>query len=327
MGKDLNLQAIQLGVESTWGTAVAQTTIIDNVLAHPKLIPVNETEFYYFIGTVGAPKYKSLKHAFGRLTIEKLATHQDIIYWLNNLFGTVVPTGSDPYTRTYDAPQNGAATRTPFTILYGDGTDDYSLTGALLSKFTFTLEQKQPAKIKLEFIGKNTTTDSKDSLSSHDTTIIGAGDGGFEVGTVGGMLQQMVCGVRKAELIISAEPKLGSSIGVTTACEVLTPRTTGEFNLLIDGTNSNIKSAFEGTLGTAPSVTSLEFNFGDIAGTNSVARFRFAAGLNGAPEFYADDDGYAVFDSKWMLEEHASFGGSGTWLDAIVINNESGLPA
>ena len=170
-----DLFLLQLGSEApaAWGTEVPQTV---------KLMGIEDCQITPIVESIQikdkrgnlAPGFQSVttnKSAQGNLS--GWATYDDFPYWLNGLFtaDTAGTIDTDVYLYSYTAPLTAEPVPTSYTIAYGDSDDVYNISGATAQQFTFEGSSGEPLTFSVDFIGKESTTDTLDALADRAVTI------------------------------------------------------------------------------------------------------------------------------------------------------------
>lgn len=316
-----DLTQVQIGTETTWGTAVAPTA---------KLMGVQECEIQPEIETIGfeerrgslAPVHLSRVAAkTGTASLSLYATYEDIGYWFDSLFGAATPTGIGPYVRTYAGP-NGAAPTSPkkFTLVDGQSTDAYCLSGAVVSSYTLSGESGGALEESIEFIGDVVETDSTAALSDrtvnpimgHQVTISHctmAEDLAVDGTVLTNLGYSFELAVEAGRLV---NRRLGS-IGPTGYSE---GKYATSLSLVLEfGTAS--KAFVDEIIATTGSTFEQQFRITATQGTN-VITWDFAGYCETAPVLFTDEDGVITVELE-MVGQYSS--GMGGYFEASVTND------
>jgi len=166
-----HLNEFQVGVESTRGTSVAGTIRLMGVEAGADINPDHSGEIDLDIRKSLAPRpIATFNKKAGMGSIPLLVNYdQDMIPFLNALLGSQTPSGSDPYTWTWDAVY-AAPTVDPLTVIKGGPAGVYKLEGAVVNGWTFSGETGKRLKSTFDLLGINFTTGALAGLSDRVVT-------------------------------------------------------------------------------------------------------------------------------------------------------------
>ena len=174
MSTILDLDIVQLGTETTWGSDETPTVKLMSVETC-SITPIRTS-------TMVGEKRGSLAPGFAHIrTIEEgaaslagLLTYQDADYLFQALFGVATPTtdANGTLTRVYSAPGLNYATDlaapASYTLVYGNpssdfgaGTDDvYALLGSTLTTLQISGGTGAPLRYTASFVGKQVAADA-----------------------------------------------------------------------------------------------------------------------------------------------------------------------
>lgn len=170
---EVDLNQLQLGTESPWGTPVTPTvklmdmeTFEHTPHVESKMIPERRGSLQ--------PGYKAhLSKVSGECDIEGAATYEDLCYLFDNFFGQATPAGAGPYTRDYINPIGTKPSLRALTMAYGEAVDGvYGLTGAVGKEITLTGEVGEALKYSYKAVGKQLDQDALAALSDRSTNLI-----------------------------------------------------------------------------------------------------------------------------------------------------------
>src|SRR4051812_20045001 len=100
----IDTQEIQLYTGGAWGATSANTV---------RLMGIEDCQFTPMVpshvhrqlrGSLGPGALATRPSTQAAATVKGIALYEDINYWLENLFGTVSPSGGGPYVRAGQAP-------------------------------------------------------------------------------------------------------------------------------------------------------------------------------------------------------------------------------
>lgn len=138
--------------------------------------PIVESEILPELKGTLVPGYNSvIKATGGEASITGAASYEDIVFWLDGLFGPATPGAVDTdgnYLRSYAAPTDAACSPQRYTLIYGDCDDDYKLSGATISKFSMKGESGGTVEFTADFVGKTMASDGWNSdVADSDRTV------------------------------------------------------------------------------------------------------------------------------------------------------------
>lgn len=311
---------VQLGQETTWGTAVAATALLGGV-TDASVKVMDETENIEELGRYGPSSMVIEGAQWAEASIEGIATYQDLIYYLHGILGTVSPSGAGPYVYTYTAPTASAAAAQKYTMEFGIGSSAYKIAGALFTKLTIKCQAKKYWTVSAELFGKTIATVTFASLNDRTQEGIRAADTVLKIDAVGGTIgtTSVATTLIDFELVIETGRHSKFFIGSAAPGDYgesrmnATLKTTMEFN-------SSAKAYFDALI--APALVQRQIELTATSGTN-IAKLQFAGNLDGSPvELFGDRDGNAVVEYNWKANYNSTLG---NWLKAIVTNSVASL--
>jgi hypothetical protein len=131
-------QLVQLGIETTPGTAVAATKKLAALMIEPQI----KSEIQKYRGTgYKFPAIASMAKEWVEADLSGPITYTELVYLLSSIMGTTTPTaGTTDQTWVFNIDPDGADTPKTYTIEWGDGTRalefDYGLVNALTLSFS-----------------------------------------------------------------------------------------------------------------------------------------------------------------------------------------------
>lgn len=138
-----NFRDVQLGLESTWGTAVTPTALLKYVTECRIMADVASKQVPELRATLMPTNRAIRTNTGGRAELSGIASYGQINYLLESMLGKITPTGVGPYVRAGAMPTatpSGANTRA-LTLVHGDSTDGvYKLAGGLVDELTLSLD-------------------------------------------------------------------------------------------------------------------------------------------------------------------------------------------
>lgn len=325
MTKTTSLLKVQVGKETTRGTAVTPTALLMGVTGC-SLKPIERVEQIADLRGSFAPAYTSvLVEAGGEGSLEMTATYEDICYLLDGLFSEAAPSGTGPYVRTYNAPLASAASPAARTVVYGDGTDDYKLAGALVSGLTLTIESKAPTRVAANLLGVRVTEGDMAALSNRTVTpILGHHWALYidnETGTIGSTQISATAFSATLEVVPNRANVHHLSLAPTGWRDT---RWTGTLTLNVELTTGagtdDVQSYLAAILGSSPLRKQIRLRA--TSGTNEL-QIDFAGTVLEAPQLFEDTDGVVAIRLVFAGEYNSTLA---NWLVITSKNNVSALP-
>lgn len=291
----------QIGSESTWGTAVAQTArlgLVEDLEFSPEVEGQNLADRRASL----APGYvAALLKASGTAKMKGICTYEDMPYWQDALFGIATPGGANPYTRDYLGALGTVPTRRVFTLVKGQSSPVshiYGLNGAVLTEMGIKIESNQPWMYDLSFKGKNYTTDTLDSLSDRTQTPILANNTSLYIDAVGGTIgtTQVTSLWMSAEININTNADTHFSIGALnpTGWHEAQWEATMKLTLEVDSTT---KAMLDSIIGS--SLLQKQIRIVATTGSSAICRFDMGGSFLSAPKITPDSDGVSTFEFEF----------------------------
>lgn len=170
---------VQLGQESSWGTAVVATAWLMGVTDRSfELVDENyQSEESGHLAP--SPLVAQVKQSVaGQISYD--LTYEDILYMLEGAFGPDSPSGADPYTWEHVAPYGTAPAPQPFTIEYGDegASQAYKIAGAIFDHFSVggDIDGDGIWQAQADVLAKSKATVTMASLSARSVELIRVAD-------------------------------------------------------------------------------------------------------------------------------------------------------
>lgn len=159
--------------QTVWATAVTDTVKLMGVpLNGCKFTPVNNAVVHEEMrGNLAGGHLADLTEIGATGQIQMIASYQDINYLLESLMGDVTPGAGPPYARAGVAPSTAIPTRRMMTVIYGDGTNIYKATGAIVTKMVIKGAAKQPLMVTADFIAKSISTGTFAALADRTVKV------------------------------------------------------------------------------------------------------------------------------------------------------------
>ena len=125
------LKRVQIGKETTWGTLVPATAIVEG-LQDAGGQQDQTVEQLDSLGSFAPSQYIAETKRAAKFDLSQQANYEQLGYWFDGIFGTASPTGTGPYTSSWAGYTTSAPSPRLFSVEYGTGTDIYSFAGVVL---------------------------------------------------------------------------------------------------------------------------------------------------------------------------------------------------
>jgi hypothetical protein len=321
----LDLMQVQVGEESSWGTAVTPTAKLMGV-TNLKFNPgVKAVVHHDRRGSLAAGYLANLTEVMPDAPLELLATYEDACYILDNLLGEATPSGSGPYTRDYAAPLGALLTPKILTFVYGDDTNCYQLSGGLVSKLVVKGSNGQPMTMTADLIGKDVTAGTLESLSDRTVNVAMGDHMAIYVDAWGGTIgtTAIAASAYAYELTIDAKRKGDQFLGGLAASNYHEDDGASGWEVMLKLSmefNSITKAQYDALISQS-AVYQKQIR---LKSTNStrVIQFDVAGTSEEAPTFGEDRDGVLVFEAALKGTYNS---GLANYLKAQVINGVNAL--
>lgn len=310
------LKVVQLGQETTWGTAVVGSARLMGV-TDCKMDAADKFEQPEAYATMYPSPLAALVAQSGVAKIEDTVTYEDLPYLLQSIFSSVSPTGTNPYTYTYVAPLGAVATPKAYTIEYGilGASQAYKLAGAVGQKLNIKGRAGGLWTASLDLAGKILSTVTLASLAERTVEVVRMSDSGIYIDAVGGTMGATV----KASVLVSFELDVDTKrstrliAGSLNPFDYSQPKWSGTLKTVMEF-NADAKVVFDAMV--APGLVQRQIEIRATSGTKSI-KLQFA-GYAGEPvTLWDDEDGNAIVEVTWVGEYNTTFA---SWLKAIVVN-------
>lgn len=323
------LHNVQVGKETTWGTAVAQTAKLMGVKSITPTPMVNTKLFKHLRGSLQPAFEAMLAGGGGAVSLEETGTYEDILFGFESTMGLATPTGAGPYTRPYAAPTTSQPTRRFETLMDGQGSDAYSLLGAITTAMTLKAtagENDTEMTVTRELVGMKWDADTVDSLSDRTVNPIMASHFAVYMDAWGGTMgaTALSATVKGFELALMAPLILKRYLGslFPGGYESLEWKPGDNKLKLSLEFNAAVNAIVDSILG-ASAVVQRQIRLKASNTANLDLQLDFAGTVVGAPQIFRDDNGLVMLD----LELEGTYNsGLGNFFKAQVINNLATVP-
>ncbi len=313
---------VQIGLETTWGTAVTPTAKL-GLVESCTITPEIAVEFFKEQRGSLAPAFVSeLMGTWGGAKIVGVMSYQDAPYFLDGIMGKATPSGAGPYVYAHSAPAGSTLPdRRIFTIVRKQAGAINALAGATLTELNLSLEARGALKYEATFIGKSVSAVSGASLSDRTQTPIVAPQGALYIDAGGGTIgtTQITNPAFFAwECNIKTNADLYPTIGS------LAPKgyreASWEVSEMLSLEVHSDTTAYLTAMLSA--VTAKLIRVKATSGT-SIAQFDFAGAFSKAPELHTDADGVSTFDFELSGQYDSSLA---NFFKSSITNSVSSLP-
>jgi len=311
---------VQIGKEVSWGTGVTPTIKLAGV-SDANISPTVETRVIATTrGGYGPGSAAAITNVESAASCTQEALYEDIIYWLENMFGAATPSGAGPYTRTYTAPAGTAPTPVAWTFVYGDASmGAYRVPGSLVTAFTLKGKVGDPVEMSVELAGTSTAATTTAALSDRTVNpLMMHHVAGFYIDTWAGTIgttsvPSTLYGFElKAELPRPMRRYAGSTVATTYNQR----KWSGTLRVDMDY-NTSSKNLYDSIVGASATVQrQIRLKFSDTASRD--VQIDFAGVVVDAPKAFDDDDGVTTLPMTFSGLYHSTLA---TWLKMIVINS------
>lgn len=320
---------IQVGKETTWGTPVTQTAKLMGVKSLTPTPMVNTKLFKHLRGSLQPAFEAMLVGGAGAATLEETGLYEDILFGFESLLHTDAPSGTGPYTYNYLAPTTAQPTRRFETLCMGQGSDIYSLAGALTQAMTLKAtagETDTEMTVTRELIGMKWGEDTLDSLSDRTVNPIMASHFACYMDAWGGTMgtTALTATVKGFELTLMAPAIYKRYLGNLFPGGLEYPEWKPEENKLKLSLefNASVNSIVDSILGASAVVQrQIRLKASDTASRD--LQLDFAGTIVGAPQIFRDEDGLVMVDLEFEGTYHSTFA---NFFKAQVINGLSAVP-
>jgi hypothetical protein len=321
----LDLLEVQVGTESTWGTAVTPTAKLMGVQNFALDPGIKAKVFHDRRGSLAPGYLEALESIEPAAPLELLVTYEDICYILDNLLGQASPSGAGPYTRNYAGPVGAVPSPRILTWLYGDATNCYKLAGGLISKLTLKGETGAPMMATADLIGKDVTAGTKASLSDRAVSVAMGDHMAIYVDAWGGTIGTTLLNAASwnYELTIDSKRKVDMYFGALAGQSYHEDDGANGWDVMLKlklEFNAALKAQYDALISQA-AVYQKQVRLKSTSGTK-VLQFDFAGTSEESPRFGDDRNGVLIFETALKGEYCPALG---NYFKAQSINSVSSL--
>jgi len=320
-----DLNQLQIGKETTWGTSVTPTAkmgLIEEVKLTPEIEVGRNPDVRGSL--VGADYVHTLDSQKAAATVSGILTYEDIGFWLDSILAiNTSPSGAGPYIYPREAPLTAVPTRRMMTLVWGQTGAIYKLAGGIVKELTISFEVNKPWKFSATMIGKSIATGALAVLSDRTQTPIHSNESSLFIdawaGTAGGTAITAPVWFG-GELSIKANTEVVMGMGSLTAAAYVDAAYEASLKLHME-THATSAAYVASILGT--SLLQHQVRIKGTTGATQIAQFDFAGTHTKAPESFSDSDGVVTWEFEMTKAYNPTLA---NWLKTSVTNGISVLP-
>lgn len=302
----IDLYEVQVGAETTFGTAVTPTKLLQGVTDIKLEIVRDGKVFAYKDGTFSPGRSAKTLKKGARGSIEANLTYENAIYFLGSFFAyNNAPTGSNPYVYAYAGALGSLLAPKPLTLMYTDGTLQVRVTSLVFNKLTITGASGEESKIKAEFIAYDIDTSTEASLSQIAMDEVLPQHWLLYMDAIGGTVgtTAVTATAYAFEYMLDAHRTLKYPLGSLLPSGYAERKWSGNLKLNMELTataRTKLGSIFSGTDSPLTQLTRLKASSG-----SKVAQFDFGGACVAPSNLGEDEDGIAMYEFNFDLLEDA----------------------
>jgi hypothetical protein len=315
-----NMVNVQLGQETTWGTAVAATSLL-RLLDEPGFEYSAEPLVFGGVGNIGVPNVVVPGQVSVEGNLKYYASYEDILYALVGLFGSVTPTGSNPYTWTFTAPWSSYPTPKTFTVEAGTTGIEYRVAGALWKALELSGESGAGVSVSIDLIAKTMQANAMTgSLTMRSVNPVTMNQVALYIDSWAGTMGTTIVPASLIDFTLNVETNRHLKYFTSANAEAWGD---GVWEASLELTlefNSTVKAYVDAILAGADQ-KQIQIKFTD--GANREFTIQFAGVTDGGFSFYDDRDNNITVGLTYNAMYHSTLA---TWLKVIVKNAVQTLP-
>ena len=297
-----SLNVLQFAWQSAFGTAAPTATVKLQNVSSFRMRPEFETRALDQLRGSLAPTYQStLDNYAGSATFEVSdESFEDVNYWLEALFGTASPTGSDPYVRAYAAPLTSAVTPKFMTLQWGQTNGVFQIQDASVASLTLSGADNTGIQVGGSIIGGKVTAGTYTSLNDRTGTTRMSGcmaSVAIETWT-GSTFTPLASSAFSWELSINSNREYRGYLGDCTPTAYNDQKWNGQLRLSLE-LNDTTDDYLIAMLGASSAILEkqvrIKYSTGSGASLRSMT-ITFAGHSMQAPELFPDRNGVITYD-------------------------------
>ena len=293
---------LQSAWQTAFGTPKTPATVKLQNVSSFRLRPEFQTRALEQLrGTLAPTHQTTLDNYAGSATFEVSdETFEDVNYWLEALFGTASPTGSDPYVRAYAAPLTSAVTPKFMTLQWGQTNGVFQIQDASVASLTLSGADNTGIQVGGSIIGGKVTAGTYTSLN--DRTGVTRMSGCMaSVGIATWDTSSFTTLANSAfswELSINSNREYRGYLGDCTPTTYNDQKWNGQLRLSLE-LNDSTDDHLIAMLSTASAILERQVKIEYKTGTSTTERsmaITFAGHSMQAPELFQDRNGVTTYD-------------------------------
>lgn len=314
------LRRIQLGKQTTFSNAVAATSLLRGVLDASATVMASDV-VPAELGLIAAAPLSVLQGRSAEMELELQTTYEDVLYGLFGLFGSVTPTGTNPYTWTFAAPNQSAPNAQVYTVQYGMAGAEYRMIGGVISEWSLRSTAGEGLRETWRLVGRNIEANALTSgLPLRAVNAVSAVHGGLWIDPITNTHGTTAVNAT----LIESELTINTNRHVK-HFEGLYPSDWGDGKW-----ECTLRLALEWNASSKALVDSLlsglverhiQLRWQQSAGLSLTVRF--AGLLSSEPELFGDRDGNATVELEFSALYTSQFA---NWMTVTVVNGVNNLP-
>ena len=293
---------LQSAWQTTFGTPKTPATVKLQNVSSFRLRPEFQTRALEQLrGTLAPTHQTTLDNYAGSATFEVSdETFEDVNYWLDALFGTASPTGSDPYVRAYAAPLTSAVTPKFMTLQWGQTNGVFQIQDASVASLTLSGADNTGIQVGGSIIGGKVTAGTYTSLNDRTGTTRMSGcmaSVAIETWT-GNTFTPLASSAFSWELSINSNREYRGYLGDCTPTAYNDQKWNGQLRLsleLNDTTDDHLIAMLGASSAILEKQVRITYKTGNGNGERSMA-ITFAGHSMQAPELFPDRNGVITYD-------------------------------
>jgi len=314
---------LQSAWQTAFGTPKTPATVKLQNVSSFRLRPEFQTRALEQLrGTLAPTHQTTLDNYAGSATFEVSdETFEDVNYWLEALFGTASPTGSDPYVRAYAAPLTSAVTPKFMTLQWGQTNGVFQIQDASVASLTLSGADNTGIQVGGSIIGGKVTAGTYTSLNDRTgtTRMSGCMASVAIEAWAGSTFTPLASSAFSWELSINSNREYRGYLGDCTPTAYDDQKWNGQLRLSLE-LNATTDDYLIAMLGASSAILEkqvrIKYSTGSGASLRSMT-ITFAGHSMQAPEFFQNRNGVVTYDlvldgvynptlANWLKIETAS---------------------
>ena len=293
---------LQSAWQTAFGTPKTPATVKLQNVSSFRLRPEFQTRALDQLrGTLAPTHQTTLDNYSGSATFEVSdETFEDVNYWLEALFGTASPTGSDPYVRAYAAPLTSAVTPKFMTLQWGQTNGVFQIQDASVASLTLSGADNTGIQVGGSIIGGKVTAGTYTSLNDRTgtTRMSGCMASVSIADWSSSSFTALSSSAFSWELSINSNREYRGYLGDCTPTTYNDQKWNGQLRLSLE-LNDSTDDHLIAMLSTASAILERQVKIEYKTGTSTTERsmaITFAGHSMQAPELFQDRNGVTTYD-------------------------------